>query len=153
METIKKPEFPIGYVLYEGDCSNLCDKCGSSLVRTHPRLAAWTFGLIDLRGDKCIHPECENSYYKYKGMTWNIYAHIVKAKKSNRLMKLVSHKKAIATKFDWNGCGGPTVWLSVNGIEDNRIPVVVTEEQMHAIVAGSRKVNINITITTDGDET
>ena len=77
----------------------------------------------------------------------------MKKSKDDQKTILVTQKEATVTRLEWKGDGEHTVWLSINGIEDNRIPIVVTEEQMHAIVTGSRKVNINITITTDGNKT
>jgi hypothetical protein len=61
--------------------------------------------------------------------------------------RITSKKQAIATKFDWHGIGGPTVWFSVGGMGDDRIPIVVTNNQMRAIAMGQRKAKLEITAT------
>jgi len=53
-------------------------------------------------------------------------------------------RQAIATKFDWHGVGGPTVWLSIEGMGDDRVPVVLTTEQMHELATGTRRVAVEI---------
>jgi len=62
-------------------------------------------------------------------------------------MQITANKRAIATKFDWHGCGGPTVWFSVGEMGDDRIPIVVTKDEMHAIAMGQRKARMEITVT------
>jgi hypothetical protein len=59
-------------------------------------------------------------------------------------MQITSTKRAIATKFDWHGVGGPTVWFSVDGMGDDRMPVVVTPDQMHEIAIGTRRFAIEV---------
>jgi len=62
-------------------------------------------------------------------------------------MQITAKKRAIATKFDWHGIGGPTVWFSVGGMGDDRIPIVVNNDEMHAIAMGQRKARLEITVT------
>jgi len=64
-------------------------------------------------------------------------------------MQITSKKRAIATKFDWHGVGGPTVWFSVGGMGDDRIPVVVTQDEMHALATGTRKARLEVIVTMD----
>jgi hypothetical protein len=65
-------------------------------------------------------------------------------------MKISLKKKAVATKFDWHGCGGPTVWFSVEDMGDNRIPIIVSESEMHNLcMSTNRRVEIELNISTD----
>jgi hypothetical protein len=53
---MKKPKFPIGSLVREGDTGPYCPKCDSSL-----KYKFWPF----IKSKCCIQPECEN-YWKIK---------------------------------------------------------------------------------------
>jgi hypothetical protein len=55
---MKKPKFPIGSLVREGDSGPFCPECDSSL-----KYRIWW---LLLKSKYCIQPECENYWEKYK---------------------------------------------------------------------------------------
>jgi len=61
-------------------------------------------------------------------------------------MEINLKRNAKITCWNWTGEGGPTIWLSVEGMGNDRIPIVISEDEMDELRIGETRVELEIKV-------